>query len=665
MKNKQIFKKIASINHSNYRHYFYTKYWLRSLLAILLLLSSSVLLAQKPTVSIVVWDGKSKEGHDHGEIRIYQLGEPTPGLIVKIKCQGTAREGIDYRAFNNSLKVDKFRKIIIRPISDGLVEGSEDVTVRLMKSDDYEIDEQHSEATVIIFDGELPDIEFEKPSSVNEEANEKAEVKIKLSRASDKEIELVYSVQGVLAVEGEDFQFKSNILLIPAGKKEAFIKFQVKDDAVPEDDETVVIRLTRANNANIATVESHYYTIKNDDGEPTRSIIYDRIYGALLGFRAGCAMGAITEYNWPQDRIKEIFGFQDEFIPYKHYGDNWTHPAGATEDGGERHKLICTAIIEKQDRISYQELKDVWLRDCEIEDMYHMTQPYDRTLLSFAKWGVPPADMPVTKFGSPSDLGEHIHLTARTFQALPCINAGDPENAIADMNELGKLYYEDPNDDAFAWGAVYNAAMALAMLPDATVESVIEGALEYASPEIAEEIRYALAITEKYEDPMNRDLWQELSDMYVEPESKYYAFSRIEKYKNSSVYENVSYAFALFKATNANVKQSVIIATNRGYDADCTAASAGALCGALSGSAKIPQDWIVTLDAGIANNPYTNAHFTNKATADGLYRALQNKVYRMEAELKNLKNNVGRASKAEVDKLENYVKLMKKCNVIE
>ncbi len=77
-------------------------------------------------------------------------------------------------------------------------------------------------------------------------------------------------------------------------------------------------------------------------------------------------MGAITEYNWPQDRIQEIFGFLDEFLPFKHYGDTWTHPAGATEDGGERHKLICTAIIEKQDRISYKELKDVWLRDCEI-----------------------------------------------------------------------------------------------------------------------------------------------------------------------------------------------------------------------------------------------------------------------------------------------------------
>ncbi|KPL10470.1 MAG: hypothetical protein AMS26_21440 [Bacteroides sp. SM23_62] len=217
------------------------------------------------------------------------------------------------------------------------------------------------------------------------------------------------------------------------------------------------------------------------------------------------------------------------------------------------------------------------------------------------------------------------------------------------MNDLGRLYYEDPEDDAFAWGAVYNAAMALALFPGSTIESVIEGALKYATPEIEAEIRHALAITDKYEDPMNRDLWKELSDMYVEPDSKYYAFDRIDKYINSSVYENVSYAFALFKATHADVVQSVIIATNRGYDTDCTAASAGALCGALSGAKSIPQDWIETLDAGIANNPYTNAHFTNKATADGLYRALQSKVYRMQAE----------------GEMKTYVDLMKKSGVID
>jgi len=298
------------------------------------------------------------------------------------------------------------------------------------------------------------------------------------------------------------------------------------------------------------------------------------------------------------------------------------------------------------------------LRDAEIMDMHHMTQNYDRVLLAYLKWGVAPEDLPVTKFGTPKDLGEHIHLTARTFQALPSINAGDPENAITDMNEMGKFYYEDPNDDAFAWGAVYNAAMALAMMPDATVDSVIEGAMAYAAPEIEKEIRHALAITDKYDDPMDRAMWQELSDMYMEPDSKYYAFSRIEKYPNSSIYENVSFAFALFKATNANVKQTILIAVNRGYDADCTAASAGALSGALSGTSEIPIDWIETLDSGIINNPYTNAHFTNKATADGLYSALQHKISRMEKEANTMESNSDEAIK-----ILNYVNLMRDAGV--
>ncbi len=617
--------------------------------------------AQKPVVAAVVWDDRAKEGEDLGEIRIYQLGDdPVPGLQVKVRYEGTAKNGYDYRCYSNELEVDRYRKIGVRPILDGIVEGPELVTVTILEDDAYEIDPEHTHASVVIQDGDLPDVDFAAPSSIYNEAKENAEVGVVLSRTWDEDIVIEYTTKGVLAREGEDFVFDSHILIIPAGERTATIKFRVMDDDVPEDEETVIIRLLNATQANIATVESHYYAIRNDDGEPARSEMYDRIMGTLIGFRAGCSMGAFTEYNWSQQRIKEIFGHVDSFHPFKHYGDTWTHPAGATEDGGERHKLLCTAIMEKQDRIGYRELKEVWLRDCEMEDMYHMTQNYDRVLYAFARWGVEPADMPITAFGKPEDLGEHIHLTARTFQAIPCINAGDPQNAITDMREMGKLYYEDPEDDAFGWGAVYNAAVAIAMLPGATVESVIEGALVFASPEIEEEIRYVLSITDKYEDPMNRQLWQELTDVYMDPDSKYNAFKRIEKYPNSSIYENVGYAFALFKATQGNVKQSVIIATNRGYDTDCTAASAGALCGALTGTSTIPAGWMEQLDSGIANNPYTNAHFTNKATADGLYRALQNKVRRMEKEANSLNRN---SEKKQA--LDAYVSLMRNTGVIQ
>ena len=624
------------------------------------LLFGSNLYAQKPVVAILAWDEKAKESGDAGEIQIIQLGKPVPDLAVRIKIEGTASDGLDYRCFSDTWKIDKLKSFKILPIDDNLLEGDETVKVSLVESPDYTIEELHKSAKVTIQDASLPDVQFENPSSTGKEVTENVELKIKLSKPSNKDVELDYTVQGVMAEYGIDFRLKSGTLVIPAGNTIAAIQLKVIDDDRAEGDETVVIRLDKARNANIETNHAHYYTIADDDGAFTKSEVYDRILGTLLGFRAGCSMGAVTEYNWDQQRSESTFGLLEEFKPFVHYNDSWTHPAGATEDGGERHKLICTAIIEKQHRINYQDLKEIWIRDCDIENMYHMTQNYDRVLLSYAKWGVPPEDFPITKYGKPEDLGEHIHLTARTFQALPCINAGDPENAIADMNDMGKLYYEDQTDDAFAWGAVYNAAIALALLPNATVQSVINGALKYATPEIEEEIRYVMAITEKYDDPMNRDMWQELTDVYMDPRSKYYAFDRIEKYPNSSIYENVGFAFALFKATNANVKQSIIIAVNRGYDTDCTAASAGALCGALSGTSTIPDDWIKILDEGNANNPYSNAHFTNKATADGLFRALQNKVLRLEKDTGAKKYGI-----EETKKIKAYVQIMKEAGVVE
>jgi ADP-ribosylglycohydrolase len=624
------------------------------------LLCSVDLYAQKPVVAIFAWDEKTRESGDPGEIQILQLGEPVHNLTVRIKIEGTASDGLDYRCFDDTWKVDKMKNFKILPIDDGIAEGDETVIVSLLESPDYEIEEMHQTAIVTIQDASLPVAEFETPSSIGEEGEENVIIKVTLSKAYDKNVELDYSVQGVIAENGTDFQLNNGTLVIPAGKKEAAIQLKVYNDEKAEGDETVVIRLNKVRNANIGTNHAHYYTILNDDGAFAKSVVYDRIMGVLLGFRAGCSMGAVTEYNWNQQRIESTFGLLEEFKPFVHYNDSWTHPAGATEDGGERHKLICTAIMEKKDRINYKDLEEVWLRDCDIENMDHMTQNYDRVLLSYAKWGVPPEDFPITKYGKPEDLGEHIHLTARTFQALPCINAGDPENAIADMNNMGKLYYEDPDDDAFAWGAVYNAAIALALLPNATVESVIEGALKYATPEIKKELEYVMSLTEKYDDPMNRGMWQELTDVYVNPKSRYYAFSRIEKYPNSSIYENVGLAFALFKATRANVKQSVVIAVNRGYDTDCTAASAGALCGALSGTSTIPGNWIKIVDDGTANNPYSNAHFTNKATADGLFLALQNKVLRLEKEIDAKKYGAD-----ETKKIKAYIQLMRGAGVVD
>lgn len=618
---------------------------------------------EKPVVAIMLWDGKAKEGSDFGEFQVYNEKDGQP-VTVFYTIHGTAGNGYDYTPIADSLVVGKRKSIMIQAIDDDLPEDVETVAVILEPHPSYEIDPLHAVATLIIQDNEIPDVQFVKPSSSGAESLSKVNLEVVLSGLSLKDVKVDYSVRSIGADEGKDFVLPSGTLTIPAGKLTQAIQLQVKNNSLPEDDKTVIIALSEASGANIGLNEKHFYTILNDDGDVQRSSIYDRIYGVIVGTRAASSMGAAVEMVIDPAQIRKIFGTYDELIPYIHYNVPWTRPAGGTEDGVERQKLIATAIIEKQDRITASDLLKIWVRDCNLEDMQFMTQPYDKTLLAYAKWGLTPEEMPKSVFGMPSDLGRNIHLTARVFHPLPCINAGDPDGAISDMREIGNLYYDNKDDDAFAWGSVYNAALSLAMLPGATTNSVIDDALKYATPEMRKEIECGIAIAEKYRDnPMDPAFWKELNAMYADPESPYCVNNRIEKYPQSSIFENVTCSFAILKATDGNVKQAVIISCNRGRDTDCTAASAAGMAAALTGTATIPEEWFATLENGTERNPYTNSHMTNRATAQGLYRALEAKLGRMSAELESSKKENNGNLQAGLEKKAEYLVLMKKAGI--
>jgi ADP-ribosylglycohydrolase len=166
------------------------------------------------------------------------------------------------------------------------------------------------------------------------------------------------------------------------------------------------------------------------------------------------------------------------------------------------------------------------------------------------------------------------------------------------------------------------------MRPDATVESVVETALRYASPQIRQEIQHGLDIAAKHAEPL--DMRGELNEVYTDAESPYCADKRMKSYHASSIYETVTKALAVFAATKGSVKDAVILSVNFGRDTDCLAASAGGLAGAFSGTETIPGEWIEKVEEGTRNNPYTNSHLTIKETARGMYAALQNKVRKMQ-----------------------------------
>jgi hypothetical protein len=136
------------------------------------------------------------------------------------------------------------------------------------------------------------------------------------------------------------------------------------------------------------------------------------------------------------------------------------------------------------------------------------------------------------------------------------------------------------------------------------------------------------------------------------------------EYINSSIYENVTCSFAIFKLTKGNVEQAVMVATNRGRDTDCTAASAGGLAGALTGTTTIPKNWIDQLETGTKDNPYTNSHMTNKATAQGLYRAFQSKLKKLQEELTVAEKQYGNELPVEIEKKKKYLELMHETGTI-
>ena len=592
----------------------------------------------KPTISLVVWDGIARESDflpndlKPAEFYFYRSGgDRSTDIVVYYEISGTARNGYDFSIRDNirlsappiqtsgsGRGTPPHTSLLVRPTIK-YTEDNKTVTIKLLPNTDYEIDPTYNSGTITILNSAFPEVQFKYPSS---SGTKSSVIKVVLSKPYSKEVKINYSISSVLP---NDRKTINGNIVVPANKIETDLILDISDNNINEN-ETLILEFTGTENAHIGLNNRHFFTLLKDNSNTKRSSIYDKIYGIILGSRGGSSIGGVVEMAGSMEQIEKLYGIFDEFLPYR------GHPKGATEDGIERQKLIATAVIEKQDRITAQDLANIWIRDFDVYKNTFIGMPYDRTLANFLKWGVKLTDMPnPSKFGGmPYDLGGQIHLTARVFHPIPAINAGDPQGAMEDTKELAKLYYEKDDDDAIIWGGIYNAALTLAMLPGSTVNSVIDGALKFATPEIRKEIEAGLSIAEKYSsDPMNRKFREDINNMYADPASPYYVNNRMTRYVGSSIYENVTCSFAILKITNGNVPLAVKIANNRARDTDCTAASAGAIAGALTGTSTIPKEWIENLDAGLVNNPWSVSHLTDEATAQYLYRALKNKLTRM------------------------------------
>ncbi|MBU7004685.1 MAG: ADP-ribosylglycohydrolase family protein, partial [Theionarchaea archaeon] len=161
--------------------------------------------------------------------------------------------------------------------------------------------------------------------------------------------------------------------------------------------------------------------------------LFDRILGCIAASHIGSSMGAPVE-GWSRERISREYGVLDRLLPYEHYFNGWLRPPGTTEDGIERQKLILTAIIEKGDRVTAEDVVKIWLRDIKPESEGMVSEAFESVLLTMARSGIPARH-----------LGRYcpwdgLVTVSRSCHGLGIINACDPNAAIRDTYDVGLLY---------------------------------------------------------------------------------------------------------------------------------------------------------------------------------------------------------------------------------
>lgn len=214
----------------------------------------------------------------------------------------------------------------------------------------------------------------------------------------------------------------------------------------------------------------------------------EKFYGCIAGCHIGSAMGAAVE-GWSYKKIEETYGTLEKLLPYEHYHNGWVREPGTTEDGVERQKLIITAIIEKKDRVNAEDVKNIWIRDIKPESIGMVSEPFEATLLAMAKSGIPARDI-----GKYCDYSGLVSF-ARSCHPIGLINAGDIENAINDIFEVGQLY-QVSNSRGLKWAAITGIAIAAATKVDATVDSVLNAIYDYGDSDVVKEIDKGLKLSE-------------------------------------------------------------------------------------------------------------------------------------------------------------------------
>ncbi len=201
---------------------------------------------------------------------ITRTGSTTSALTVNYALTGSAVSGVDYAAPTGSVVIpagSTSAGVSIVPYLDSVLEGTETITLTIIYGGYYGIG--MSSATGYILDSSnatLPTTAgFVSSSSNSAESSGTVLLPVSLDGPSSSTVTVYYELDGGTALgAGMDFSQGSGTLVFAPGQVLKTIPVVISDDPVDEPDETVIIKLTYATNAQISTA-THTLTINDND----------------------------------------------------------------------------------------------------------------------------------------------------------------------------------------------------------------------------------------------------------------------------------------------------------------------------------------------------------------------------------------------------------------
>jgi len=203
-----------------------------------------------PTVTVAATDANASEaGLDPGVFTITRAGDLTSALSVNYTLGGTATAGSDFNTLSASVTLPAAAAsttVIVTPIDDASVEGSETVTLTLAANVAYTLGSPSS-ATITIADNDsaptLPTVTASATDANAAEAGADPGVFTIARTGSTTSALAVNFTLGGTAANGSDYSSFGTSVSIPAGSASTTVTVAPIDDTSVEGSETVTLTL--------------------------------------------------------------------------------------------------------------------------------------------------------------------------------------------------------------------------------------------------------------------------------------------------------------------------------------------------------------------------------------------------------------------------------------